>query len=299
MVYRRSMVLWRHLLLSLRCYVGELSAKLLLLSWVFTISLPAEHLCLSVPTSPLGVKNRPKTPLSIALWTLTAAFVIVSFTPMVPCFDIGLSVMCYDRVMADFGIGLLKWICFSDGTLFFCFSDACARHWRCALIAYGFGVGPAGLRFSWFHPCSFVFHFCAGILLWEYMDDTVGLHWFTCSRDPGVGAHRIFWRHWKARRVFIISEYYFAVMSLFLSLGLMKYRTSFWKMSVRIISALFHEQWGALVWFLPVSCYYLLRWCKKDQISRYSSPSPNVSLVLTGGIDLALCENFLSRDGIL
>lgn len=94
------------------------------------------------------------------------------------------SVMCYDGYSV-FWYRTSKMICFSDDTSFFCFSDTCARHCRCAYRIRRRSMALGSLVFSWFLHALLYF-----ISRWNtslrYMDAG---RIFSC---PYVDTHRIF-----------------------------------------------------------------------------------------------------------
>lgn len=124
---------------------GELSNKTIIILGLANLFADGASMSISAYLAARSEKVGKKTPLSIALWTLSA-FVVIGFTPMVPyVFGIGsFWLSCLMTGIAFFGIGLVKWIV-SKMTPLFSALQTLVLGTVAALIAYGVGVWLAGL----------------------------------------------------------------------------------------------------------------------------------------------------------
>ncbi len=88
---------------------GELSNKTIIILGLANLFADGASMSISAYLAARSEKIGKKTPLSIALWTLSA-FIIVGFTPMIPyVFDIGsFTLSCLMTGVAFFSIGLVK-----------------------------------------------------------------------------------------------------------------------------------------------------------------------------------------------
>lgn len=124
---------------------GELSNKTIIILGLANLFADGASMSISAYLAARSEKIGKKTPLSIALWTLSA-FIIVGFTPMIPyVFDIGsFTLSCLMTGVAFFSIGLVKWIV-SNITPLFSAIQTFVLGAIAALIAYGVWVWLAEL----------------------------------------------------------------------------------------------------------------------------------------------------------